>query len=110
MRSGQRARPRGESFRGGRVQVGALRGARILSDAAVFPVVMEAGERKGSVNQIGSEPFPGRAVGGRDARSLVRGKAGMVEAVEDIDGSLADTAGGEQVFLSAHESLQNSDD
>jgi hypothetical protein len=59
---------------------------------------MEAGERKGGVNQIGSEAFPGGAVGGRNAFSLVGGKSGMVEAVENIDGGLADTAGGEEVF------------
>ena len=62
------------------------------------PHKMEAGESKGGVNEVGSEPFPGCAVGGRDAFSLVGGKAGMVKAVEDVDGGLADSAGGEQVF------------
>jgi len=71
---------------------------RFISDEAGVPVVMEAGERKGGVNEVGSEPFPGSAIGGRDAISLVGGKAGMVEAVKDIDGGLADTVGGEQVF------------
>jgi len=88
----------GEPFRGGRVKVGALRGARIISDDAGVSIIMEAGERKGGVNEVGSEPFPGRAVERRDAFSLVGGKSGMVEAVEDIDGGLADSAGGEQVF------------
>jgi hypothetical protein len=50
------------------------------------------------VNEVGCEPFPGCAVDSRDAFSLVGGKAGVVEAVEDVDGGLADSAGGEQVF------------
>jgi hypothetical protein len=57
-----------------------------------------AGERKGGVNQIGGEPFPRGAVACRDAFSLVGGKAGMVKAVEDVDGGLPDSTGGEQVF------------
>jgi hypothetical protein len=75
-----------------------LRGARIVGDDAGVAVVMEAGERKGGVNEVGSEPFAGRAIGGGNAFSLVGGKSGMVEAVEGIDGGLADTVGGEQVF------------
>jgi hypothetical protein len=73
----------GDPFRGGRVQVGVLRCARIVSDDGGVPVVMQAGERKGGVNEVGSEPFPGGAVGGRNAFSLVGGQSGMVEAVED---------------------------
>jgi hypothetical protein len=72
-----------DPFRGGRVQVGVLRGARIVGDDAGVAVVMEAGERKGGVNEVGSEPFAGRAVGGGNAFSLVGGKSRMVEAVED---------------------------
>ena len=88
----------GEPFRGGRVRVRTLRGAGIVGDDAGVPVVMEAGERKGGVNQVGSEPFAGGAVAGGDAFSLVGGKAVMVKAVEDVDGGLADSSGGEQVF------------
>jgi hypothetical protein len=47
----------GYPFRGGRVQVGELRCAQIVSDDAGVPVVMEAGERKGGVNEVGSEPL-----------------------------------------------------
>jgi len=43
---------RGERFGGGRVQVGTLRGARLVGDDAGVSIVMEAGERKGGVNQI----------------------------------------------------------
>ena len=59
---------------------------------------VEAGERKGRVNQIGCEAFAGGAVFGRHALAFVGGKAGMVKAVEDLNGGLADAAGGEQVF------------
>jgi len=75
--------------------LGTLRDARIASDDAGVSVVMEAGERKGGVNEVGSEAFPSGAVVCRDAISLVGGKAGMVEAVEDVDGGLADAVGGE---------------
>jgi len=71
-----------------------LRGARIISDDAGVLIVMEAGERKGGVNEIGSEPFAGGAVACGNAFSLVGGKAGMVKAVEDVDGGLAYSAGG----------------
>jgi hypothetical protein len=50
------------------------------------------------VNQVGSEAFTGGAVARGNAFSLVGGKAGMVKAVEDVDGGLAEAAGGEQVF------------
>jgi len=69
----------GEPLRGRRVQLGTLRDARIASDAAGVSVVMEAGERKGGVNEVGSEAFPSGAVVCRDAFSLVGGKAGMVD-------------------------------
>jgi hypothetical protein len=49
---------------------------------------MEAGERKGGVNEVGCESLPSGAVVCRDAISLVGGKAGMVEAVEEVDGGL----------------------
>jgi hypothetical protein len=75
-----------------------LRGSSFVGDDAAVLIVMEAGERKRRVNQVGSEPFAGGAVACRDALSLVGGKAGMVKAVEDVDGGLADLAGGEQVF------------
>jgi len=61
----------GDPFRGGRVQVGTLRNGRIVGDDAGVAVVMEAGERKGGVNQIGSEPFPCGAVGGGNAFPLL---------------------------------------
>ena len=86
-------------MRGAGIQVRTLRGAPIIGDNSSVPVVMEAGERKGGVNEVGCEPFPsGGAVVCRDALSLVGGKAGMVKAVEDVDGGLADSSGGEQVF------------
>jgi hypothetical protein len=88
----------GEPFPGGRVQVRTLRGSSFVCDDAGVSVVMEAGERKGGVNQIGGEPFPRGTVAYRDAFSLVGRKAGMVKSVEDVDGGLADSAGGEQVF------------
>jgi len=42
-----------------------------------------AGERKGGVNEVGSEGFAGGAVDSRHCFSLVGGKAGMVKAVEE---------------------------
>ncbi len=87
-----------DPFRGGRVKVGVLRGARIVGDDPGVAVVMEAGERKGGVNEVGSEPFASGAVVSRDAFSLVGGKAGMVKAVEDVDGGLADSAAGEEIL------------
>ena len=75
-----------------------LRDARIVGYGAGVPVVMEAGERKGGGNEVGSEAFAGGAVFGRDAFFFVGGKAGMVTAIEDVDCGLADSAGGEQVL------------
>jgi len=75
-----------------------MRGARIISEGSGVSIVMEAGEREGGVNQVGSEAFTGGAVARGNAFSLVGGKAGMVKAVEDVDGGLAEAAGGEQVF------------
>ena len=75
-----------------------MRGARIISDGSGVSIVMEAGEREGGVNQVGSKPFAGGAVARGNAFSLVGGEAGMVKAVEDVDGGLAEAAGGEQVF------------
>jgi len=75
-----------------------LRGARIAGDNAGVTVVMEAVERKGSVKLIRCKAFPGGAVVRRYAIAFVCGKAGMVKAVEDVDSSLVDSAGGEQVF------------
>jgi hypothetical protein len=69
-----------------------LRGVRARSrcriDDARVLIVMEEGESKGSVNQAGSEPFPGGAVVCRNAFSLVGGKAGMklLWAWPDADG------------------------
>lgn len=59
---------------------------------------MEAGQIKRGVNEVGCEPFPDGAVACRHALSFVCRKAGMVKAVEDVDGGLADSASGEQVF------------
>jgi hypothetical protein len=87
-----------EPFRSGRVQVRTLRSARIVGDDAGVSIIMEPGERKGGVNEVGCEPFASGAVVCRDAFSLVSGKAGMVKAVEDVDGGLPDSTGGEQVF------------
>jgi hypothetical protein len=44
---------RREPFRGAGIQAGTLGGARIVGHDAGVPVVMEAGERKGVVNQAG---------------------------------------------------------
>jgi len=75
-----------------------LRCTRIVGDNAGVTVVMEAVERKGSVNQAGCEPFPGGAVVWRYAIAFVCGKIGIVKAAEDVDSRPADSAGGEQVF------------
>ena len=48
----------GQPFRGVGIQERTLRGARIIGDNAGIAVVMDAGESKGSVNQIRSEAFP----------------------------------------------------
>jgi hypothetical protein len=64
-----------EPFRSGRVQVGVLRSARIISNGTRVLIVMEAGERKGGVNEVGCESFPSGAVVCRDAFSLVGGKS-----------------------------------
>ena len=47
------------------------------------------------VNKVGCEPFAGCAVARGHTLSLVGGEARMVKAVEDIQGSLADSAAGE---------------
>ncbi len=75
-----------------------VKGRRVVGNDAGVAVVVEPGERKGGVNQIGGEPLPGGAVSCRHALSFVGGKAGMVKAVEDVDGGLGEAAGGEQVF------------
>lgn len=85
-------------FARGRGQVPTTRGARMVGDDAGVAVVVEAGERKGRVNQIGREAFAGGAVFGRHALAFVGGKSGMVKAVEDVDGGLVDWAVGEQVL------------
>ena len=87
-----------EPLRSGGVQVRILRRARIVGDHAGITVVMEAVERKGNVNQIRCETFRGGAVVWRYAILFVGRKTGMVKAVEDIDGCLDDSAGGQHVF------------
>ena len=52
-----------------------MRGGRIVSDGSGVSIVMEAGEREGGVNQVGSEPFAGGAFARGNAFSLVGGKA-----------------------------------
>jgi len=44
------------------------------------------------------EAFAGRAVARGDALPLVGGKAGMVKAVQDVQGGLADSVAGEEVL------------
>ena len=70
----------------------------MVGNGAGVAVVVEPGERKGRINQVGCEPFAGGAVACRDALSLVGGKAGMVKAVEDVAGGLVDSAAGEHVL------------
>jgi hypothetical protein len=43
----------------------------MVGDDGGLAVVVEAGEGKGRVDQVGSEPFTGGAVAGRHAFSLV---------------------------------------
>jgi hypothetical protein len=60
-------------------------------------VVVQAGKRERRVNYIGSKAFAGEAVGGGNTGSFVGGKARMVKTVQDVEGSLGDPAGGEEV-------------
>jgi len=53
---------------------------------------VQPGKRKRSVNYIRCKAFAGGAVGGGDTLSFIGGKAGMVKAVQDVEGGLADAA------------------
>ena len=60
-------------MRGVGIIVRALPGARIIGDNAGVAIVMEAGERKGSVNKIRGKALPGDAVFGRYAIAFING-------------------------------------
>ena len=84
-------------MRSGGRQVRAGRGASLVRDDAGGAVIVEPGERKGCVDQVRCQPFAGGAVACDHTRSLVGGKAGMVKAVQNVQGGLADPAAGEEV-------------
>jgi hypothetical protein len=59
---------------------------------------VEPGERKRCVDKVRCEAFAGGAVACGHTLSLVGGKAGMVKAVQNVKGGLADPAAGEEVL------------
>jgi hypothetical protein len=87
-----------EPFRGRLGEVRARGGASLVGDDAGVAVVVEPGERKRCVDEVGCEPFPGGAVACREALSLAGGEARMAKAVEDVEAGLADSAAGEEVL------------
>jgi hypothetical protein len=84
-------------LRSGGRQVRAGRGASLVRDDAGGAVIVEPGKRKGCVDKVRCEPFAGGAVACDHTLSLVGGKAGMVKAVQNVQGGLADPAAGEEV-------------